>query len=719
MSIQSITESELLSEGVRSLPTRPSAPSLYGGSPLSAAELKAAFDRLPTLIAGRLNALLDATGLFEAGKRYETLAELIATRITPKHSLAQFFRDVTDGSLALYLSADGEHTLSEVLSELRRELLALSRYEMCVEGDGDLFSDVRVEDGLVTFVKEARASDIVDAARAYADAPEGSVAEGCALPVSGGRVAEALAEVKAACDPAPLDARVRVLEESARGILYHYPEVDTETARFRAEEGVLPKAALLRMGGARTRFTNVLPERLLAFHHGSSLQIRWDEAAGCLILDGTMAAGDEITLATFHATIDRQYYILGSIVRGGTLTGTPPLLRVFQTNGRAVTLTLAAEGTQTKRVNLGAMMLAITKISLRASADVTFTDYRWNLFLTSDTGEEIGYTPFTGRLLPTALPASLTVLGPNEWTGESKGKGMGSVLFEAPDGRFREKIFVSFYADSDHPAATECRLTVLTEEGETESALLPLRTRTGAAFSAPAGFRSFTVSVGEAGETAYTLLVSDFQVEHIASDETEGSPYSLPMSDTVTFPASLSRFAGELYGMEGEASNYFDLTRGGFVSQVGYLTIDGSFSFTEDAQVPHRYFAPMALPAGISQASYLPVAVFAPRTVNEDTGESETVDSLWFSEEGVFIENSTFASAEALTELLSLLPIDVLYRCPARLTLFTEEERACLDAPLLSVVPRAHMRLLAADGTEAPAYVRMQYQVKLTPEVSA
>lgn len=714
MSIQSITESELLTEGIRALPTRPSAPTLYGGAPLSAEELKAAFDRLPSLIARRLNALLDATGLFEAGNRYETLAELIATRITPTHSLAQFFRDVTDGSLALYLSADGEHTLADVLSELRRELLALSRYEMCVEGEGDLFSDVRVDGDLVTFVKEARVCDIVDAAKPYVDAPRGSVEVGCPLPVSGERVASALAEVRAACDPAPLDARVRVLEESARGILYHYPTVDTETARFTADRQALPTAALLRMGGARTRFWNILPEPLLSFHHGSSLTVRWDKGAGCLILDGEMTAGEDVCLASFYAPPDIQYYALGVVAHGGTLTGTPPTLRLEQSNGRACALSMPTEGMKTKHHNFGSNMLPITKLCVKASANVTFSAYRWNIFFSPDDGSEIRYTPFTGRLLPTALPAALSVLGPNEWTDESEKEGGGSVVFTAPEGRFRDDVFISFYADSEHPTATTLRLSVLMGDGETESFSLPLRERAEASLYAPAGCLSFTLTVGEEGDDAYTLTVRDFQVEHVSATDPEASPYSLPMSDAFVFPDSLSRFAEELYGMEGETGNYFDFERGGFVRQVAHLTVDGSLSFTADATLPHRYFAPMTLPAGVPEAAYRPIAVFAPRTE-----EGETADRLWFDEAGVYIESEVFSSAKALTDFLTLLPIDVLYSYPARLSLFTEEERAALETPLLSVVPCAHMRFLTADGTPTPAYARMQYQVKLASEVSA
>ena len=44
MSIQKITQSEILANGIKGLSTRPSTPSLYKGNVLSAEELKDAFD---------------------------------------------------------------------------------------------------------------------------------------------------------------------------------------------------------------------------------------------------------------------------------------------------------------------------------------------------------------------------------------------------------------------------------------------------------------------------------------------------------------------------------------------------------------------------------------------------------------------------------------------------------------------------------------------------
>ena len=57
--IEKITEEEIRSLGVSSLPRSPSAPSLYGGRSMDSVALRAAFDRLPVCIARKVNAIID------------------------------------------------------------------------------------------------------------------------------------------------------------------------------------------------------------------------------------------------------------------------------------------------------------------------------------------------------------------------------------------------------------------------------------------------------------------------------------------------------------------------------------------------------------------------------------------------------------------------------------------------------------------------------------
>ena len=155
MSIRKITQSEIKELGISALPERPSAPSLYSGKAMTAEELRAAFDRLPCLLAERFNALLAGTGLYSEGEAKDTLAALIATHITAGHSLEDLFADVKSGELAFLLPIDGDRTLGEVV----KELIAITELPA---GTASL--------------------------RAYVDAPKGKVAAGVTLPVSGGEV---------------------------------------------------------------------------------------------------------------------------------------------------------------------------------------------------------------------------------------------------------------------------------------------------------------------------------------------------------------------------------------------------------------------------------------------------------------------------------------------------------------------------------------------------
>jgi hypothetical protein len=71
MNTKKITESEIEELKISSLPTRPTAPTAFGGKGYSATEMKEAFDRLPLYVAERLNSLIDD---IESG----SLADLIA-----------------------------------------------------------------------------------------------------------------------------------------------------------------------------------------------------------------------------------------------------------------------------------------------------------------------------------------------------------------------------------------------------------------------------------------------------------------------------------------------------------------------------------------------------------------------------------------------------------------------------------------------------------------
>lgn len=59
MKAQIITEEEIAERSISALPTRPNAPTEYGGRGFTAADMKAAFDALPLLVLERLNLLIE------------------------------------------------------------------------------------------------------------------------------------------------------------------------------------------------------------------------------------------------------------------------------------------------------------------------------------------------------------------------------------------------------------------------------------------------------------------------------------------------------------------------------------------------------------------------------------------------------------------------------------------------------------------------------------
>lgn len=112
-----ITPAEIDAAAVSSLPTRPTAGTAFGGGGYTAAELKATFDKLPKLVATRLNSLI--TGL-STGKMLED----IPTRIKAKHYFSDLSSDINNGNFAAYMKI-GTETLTEYAARLEERLAAI------------------------------------------------------------------------------------------------------------------------------------------------------------------------------------------------------------------------------------------------------------------------------------------------------------------------------------------------------------------------------------------------------------------------------------------------------------------------------------------------------------------------------------------------------------------------------------------------------------------
>ena len=128
--VRKILDEEISSLKISSLPTRPTAPSSFGGRGYTATEMKAAFDRLPLYLVERFNELI---GLI-LGEGEETVCESIPTGIKEGHTLAKLFEDIKSGELSSYLDVYGK-SLVERLEALIGELDGVSRQLHAVKRD--------------------------------------------------------------------------------------------------------------------------------------------------------------------------------------------------------------------------------------------------------------------------------------------------------------------------------------------------------------------------------------------------------------------------------------------------------------------------------------------------------------------------------------------------------------------------------------------------------
>ncbi len=120
MKTKKVYSSELDEYKVASLPTRPTAPTAFGGSGYSAEKLKQAFDLLPLFVNSRMNDLVDdITALGE-----DSLAGAIPTGLERDHTLAMLFTDIADGSFASRLNVGGE-SLAVTIAKIKEALTRL------------------------------------------------------------------------------------------------------------------------------------------------------------------------------------------------------------------------------------------------------------------------------------------------------------------------------------------------------------------------------------------------------------------------------------------------------------------------------------------------------------------------------------------------------------------------------------------------------------------
>ena len=116
MKTTKILDSEIAELKISSLPSRPTAPSAFGGKGYSAKEMKEFFDKLPLFIIERLNQLIEDLSSAE-----DSVASAIKTGITRDKTLAEFFTDLTNGDASSYISV-GSASLYDFCVRIREEV---------------------------------------------------------------------------------------------------------------------------------------------------------------------------------------------------------------------------------------------------------------------------------------------------------------------------------------------------------------------------------------------------------------------------------------------------------------------------------------------------------------------------------------------------------------------------------------------------------------------
>ncbi len=121
MRTSKITDGDIADMKISALPTRPTAPTAFGGKGYTPTELKAAFDRLPLHIIERFNDLVDDI----LGTGGEGVEEAIKSGISEGHTLKDLASDIKSGDFLSYTAAP-EGMLGEYLIRLREDVNTLA-----------------------------------------------------------------------------------------------------------------------------------------------------------------------------------------------------------------------------------------------------------------------------------------------------------------------------------------------------------------------------------------------------------------------------------------------------------------------------------------------------------------------------------------------------------------------------------------------------------------
>lgn len=114
MKTTTITRTEIEPMLIANLPTRPTAPTAFGGKGYTASEMKAAFDRLSIYVMDRLNMLIDD---IISGD----VCDSVPTGIAGAPTLDELLNAFTSGMLPSLIRIDSS-TLTAYLDKLRADV---------------------------------------------------------------------------------------------------------------------------------------------------------------------------------------------------------------------------------------------------------------------------------------------------------------------------------------------------------------------------------------------------------------------------------------------------------------------------------------------------------------------------------------------------------------------------------------------------------------------
>ena len=264
--INKITTAQIVANGVQSLANRPNAPSRYGASGLTATQLKQAFDNLSSILAEKINEIID--GLQENGGETVSITLPGFPNIT---TLGQFLEFVTSPDfsskvLKVYAKMGDEtsvalqkyiYDVDSVLMRLTERVSEIEKKEETILSIGDKPSSYAEEEKMWDIIGErpkafGKTGSLWEAVYSMLDGLE-MTQSGVYSDISDIRSSVSALGAEVEARDKVLDRRVTNLEAVNRGVSYLEESVSSVAYEAPIPTHAAPFAHLDRVGGATTR----------------------------------------------------------------------------------------------------------------------------------------------------------------------------------------------------------------------------------------------------------------------------------------------------------------------------------------------------------------------------------------------------------------------------------------------------------------------------------